>query len=182
MVWTMKRKRNPIGKIIKWKACLCAGGHCSIKFVDYWNTYSPIVSWQTIHLVFTLAIVNNWHIHSIDFVMAFPQADVRTDIYMIPPKSPMIFISQISPSLFIVSLIHINYLKFYMASRMLVALGNIISRPVSSSVDGFNPQLMSAYSLKKVSFLYSMWMMLVSSLLLNRKFYKKTLLLRRIMP
>ena len=39
-------------------------------------------------LVFTLAIVNGWHIHSIDFVMAFPQAEVKTDIYMIPPKVP----------------------------------------------------------------------------------------------
>ena len=88
MVWTMKRKRNPIGEIIKWKARLCAGGHRSVEFVDYWDTYSPVVSWQTIRLVFTLAIVNNWHIHSIDFVMAFPQADVKTDIYMIPPKVP----------------------------------------------------------------------------------------------
>ena len=26
-VWSMKRNRNPIGKIMKWKARLCAGGH-----------------------------------------------------------------------------------------------------------------------------------------------------------
>ena len=88
MVWSMKRKRNPLGEITKWKARLCAGGHRSIEFVDNWDTYSPIVSWQTIRLVFTLAIVNNWHIHSIDFVMAFPQADIKTDMYMRPPKVP----------------------------------------------------------------------------------------------
>ena len=35
MVWSMKRKRNPVGEIIKWKARLCAGGHKSIEFVDY---------------------------------------------------------------------------------------------------------------------------------------------------
>ena len=29
MVWSMKRKRNPVGEIIKWKARLCAGGHRS---------------------------------------------------------------------------------------------------------------------------------------------------------
>ena len=91
MVWSMKRKRNPIGKVVKWKARLCAGGHKSTEFIDYWDTYSPVVSWQTIRLVFTLAIVNNWHIRSVDFVLAFPQADVKTDIYMTPPSVPKDF-------------------------------------------------------------------------------------------
>ena len=88
MVWAMKRKRNPLGEITKWKARLCAGGHRSVEFVDYWDTYSPVVAWQTIRLVFTLAIVNQWHIHSIDFVLAFPQADIKTDIFMPPTQSP----------------------------------------------------------------------------------------------
>ena len=62
-----------------------------MEFVDYWDTYSPVVSWQTIRLIFILAIVNDWHIQSIDFVLAFPQADVKTDIYMQPPKVPFDF-------------------------------------------------------------------------------------------
>jgi hypothetical protein len=74
MVWSMKRKRNPVGEIIKWKARLCAGGHRSIEFVDYWDTYSPVVCWQTIRLVFILVLMKNWYIHSIDFVLAIPQA------------------------------------------------------------------------------------------------------------
>ena len=91
IVWSMKRNRNPIGEIVKWKARLCAGGYRSVKFIDYWDTYSPVVSWQTIHLVFTLAIVIDWFIHSIDFVMVFPQADIKTDIYMRPPQVPNSF-------------------------------------------------------------------------------------------
>ena len=55
------------------------------------GTYSPVVLWQTIRLIFTLAIVNNWHIHSIDFVLAFPQADIQTDIYMKSPPVPYDF-------------------------------------------------------------------------------------------
>ena len=46
MVWSMKRKRNPIGEVIKYKARLCAGGHKSLEFMDYWDTYSPIMSWN----------------------------------------------------------------------------------------------------------------------------------------
>ena len=44
MVWSMKRKRNPLGEIIKWKARLCVGGRKSREFIDFWDTYSPVVS------------------------------------------------------------------------------------------------------------------------------------------
>ena len=88
MVWSMKRKRNPLGEITRYKARLCAGGHKSVEFVDYWDTYSPVVSWQTVRLIFILAIANNWHIRSIDFVLAFPQAKIKTDIYLKPPNVP----------------------------------------------------------------------------------------------
>ena len=79
-------KRNPIGEIIKWKVRLLIGGRYSIKFVDYWNIYSPAVSWKMIQLVCTLALVNNWYIHSIDCVLAFLYVDVKIYIYMSPPK------------------------------------------------------------------------------------------------
>ena len=92
MVWSMKRKRNPIGEITKWKARLCAGGHKSVEFVDYWDTYSPVVAWQTVRLIFILAIINQWHIKSVDFILAYPQAEVKTDIYMSPPRVPKDFI------------------------------------------------------------------------------------------
>ena len=41
----MKRKRNPVGEMTKWKARYCAGGHRSVE-------------WQTIRTIFTLTIVN----------------------------------------------------------------------------------------------------------------------------
>ena len=80
MVWSMKRKRNPLGEITKWEARLCAGGHKYIEIVDYWSTYSPVVPWQTIRLVLILALIKNWHIRSVDFVMAYLQANIKTDI------------------------------------------------------------------------------------------------------
>ena len=91
MVWSMKRKRNPIEEVIKWKARLCAGVHQLTDIVDYWDTYSLAVSWQTIRLIFILAFVNDWHIQSIDFVLAFPQTDLNTNIYMQPPRAPFDF-------------------------------------------------------------------------------------------
>jgi hypothetical protein len=88
MVWLMKRKRNPVGDIVKWKARLCAGGHKSLPFIDYWSTYSPVVSWNTVRVMAVMALLNDWHMRSIDFVLAFPQAPVKTDIYMNPPRVP----------------------------------------------------------------------------------------------
>jgi hypothetical protein len=99
MVWSMKRKRNPVGDIIKWKARLCAGGHKSLEFVDYWNMYSPVVSWSTVRLMIVMALLNDWHMRSIDFVLAFPQAPIQTDIYMRPPKVPFGFTIPDLPSI-----------------------------------------------------------------------------------
>ena len=88
MVWSMKQKQNPIREIVKRKARLCAGGHRSIKSIDYWDTYSLVVSWSTVRLMIMFAILNDWHMESINFVLAFPQAPIKTDIYMRPPNIP----------------------------------------------------------------------------------------------
>ena len=91
MVWSMKQERNPCGDIVGWKARSCAVGHRSIKSIDYWDTYPPVVLWSTVLLMFMFAILNYWHMESINFVLAFPQAPIKTDIYMRPPKVPSSF-------------------------------------------------------------------------------------------
>ena len=88
MVWSMKRKRDPAGNIIKWKGRLCAGGHKQVHGIDFWSTYSPVVAWSTVRLVITLALVHGWHMESIDFVLAYPQAPCQSDVFLKPPKVP----------------------------------------------------------------------------------------------
>ena len=82
MVWTLRCKRDPAGEILKWKACLCAGGHRQVFGDTYWTTFAPMVSWTTVRCVFIMALLMGWHMRSIDFVMAYTQADVKTDIFM----------------------------------------------------------------------------------------------------
>jgi hypothetical protein len=91
MVWSMKRKRDPAGNIIKHKARLCAHGGMQTYGVNYWETYSPVVAWSTVRTVLTISLILGWHMRSIDFVLAYPQADVKTDIYMFPPKGCSVF-------------------------------------------------------------------------------------------
>ena len=49
---------------------------------NYWDTYSPVVSWTTIKLMFTIALIKHLHTRFIDFTLAFPQADVEVPIFM----------------------------------------------------------------------------------------------------
>ena len=82
MVWTLRCKRDPAGEILKWKARLCAGGHRQVFGDTYWTTFAPVVSWTTVRCIFIMALLLGWHMRSIDFVMAYTQADMKTDIFM----------------------------------------------------------------------------------------------------
>ncbi len=53
--------------------------------VNYWDTYSPVVSWMTVRTMLTLSILQRMHTRAIDFTLAFPQADVKVPIYMDVP-------------------------------------------------------------------------------------------------
>ena len=77
MVWTYTKNE---------KAHLCAGGHCQIYGNMYWTTFAPIISWTTVQCVFILALLLGWYMCSINFIMPYTQAKVKTNIFM---KLPM---------------------------------------------------------------------------------------------
>jgi Reverse transcriptase (RNA-dependent DNA polymerase) len=86
-VWAMRRKRDiATQEIIKWKARLNVHGGKQIKGVNYWETYAPVATWASIRLIMTMAALNKWKTKQLDFVLAFPQAPVETDIYMEIPS------------------------------------------------------------------------------------------------
>ena len=107
MVWTLCRKHDPVGGILKWKARLCAGGHHQVYGDMYWSTFAPVVSWTTICCIFVLALLLGWHMQSIDFIMAYTQAKVKTDIYMTLPKGTTI--PNVDPSKHLLRLRHNLY-------------------------------------------------------------------------
>ena len=82
-VWSMKRKRRvSTGEIYKWKGRLCIDGSSQEQGINYWETFSPVVTWETVRSLLTLAIMNGWETRQIDFVLAFPQAEVECPMYM----------------------------------------------------------------------------------------------------
>ena len=53
--------------------------------IDYWETYAPVVNWIRVRALLTISQVHNLPSRSIDFVLAFPQADIKDDVYMEVP-------------------------------------------------------------------------------------------------
>ena len=75
-IWSFKRKRFPSGALMKHKAQLCAHGGMQIWGIDFWETYSPVVNWITVRTLLAIAAIHNLPTSSIDFVLAFPHAEL----------------------------------------------------------------------------------------------------------
>jgi hypothetical protein len=86
-VWAMRRKRRiTTGEVYKWKARLNVHGGKQVHGVNYWETYAPVIGWTTIRLYLVLALLNKRATRQIDFVLAYPQADIECDLYMEIPR------------------------------------------------------------------------------------------------
>ena len=86
-VWAFKRKRRiDTRAVYKHKARLNIHGGQQTHGVNYWETFSPVVNWFSIRLCMTFSLIFNWHTRQIDFVLAFPQADVECDLFMELPR------------------------------------------------------------------------------------------------
>ena len=81
-IWSLKSKRYPDGSLNKHKAKLCAHGGQQTWGQDYWDTYAPVVTWDSIQLLFIVAKTHKLDSKSINFVLAFPQADPPIPVYM----------------------------------------------------------------------------------------------------
>ena len=90
MVWALQCKRDPAGEILKWKAHLCAEGHCQVFGDPYWTTFAPVVLWTTVWCILIVALLLGWHMRSINFIMAYTQADMKTDIFIQLPAGTTI--------------------------------------------------------------------------------------------
>jgi hypothetical protein len=81
-IWSFKQKRYPNGTLNKHKARLCAYGGMQQWGVSYWETYSPVVNMLIVRLLLALCNIHGLESKSIDFILAFPQADLKFDIWM----------------------------------------------------------------------------------------------------
>ena len=50
--------------------------------VNYWETYAPVVNWISVRFLLILGEIAGLESRAIDFVLAFPQADLDVPVYM----------------------------------------------------------------------------------------------------
>jgi hypothetical protein len=83
----MRRKRDfTTNEIKSHKAQLNLHGGKQINGMKYIETYAPVVTWFSVRLMIIFGIIFCWALCQDDFVMAYPQAPIETDIYMELPQ------------------------------------------------------------------------------------------------
>jgi hypothetical protein len=61
LVWYMKRKRDiKTRKVYKHKALFNVHGGQQKFSVNFFETFSPVVNWFSVRLIFTLALLSGW--------------------------------------------------------------------------------------------------------------------------
>ena len=70
----------------KWKARLNVHGGQQEHGVNFWETYVPVVRWQTERLLFIHSILKGWFSKQMDFMLAYPHALAEVPLYRHFPK------------------------------------------------------------------------------------------------
>jgi hypothetical protein len=81
-IWSFKRKQYLDGTLNKHKTHLCAHGGMQMWGQNNWETYTPVVNWASVGLILAIAKIHGLSSKSIDFVLAFSQADLEVPVYM----------------------------------------------------------------------------------------------------
>ena len=81
-IWYFKIKRDIYGRLVKNKSCLCTHVVMQQLGVNYFDTYYPVVNWISDMPMPNLSIFREIHTKSVDFVLAYTQADIKSEIFM----------------------------------------------------------------------------------------------------
>ncbi|KAG7374494.1 reverse transcriptase RNA-dependent DNA polymerase [Nitzschia inconspicua] len=85
-IWAFKLKRFPDGRVRKYKARFCAGGHRQIEGVDFFETFAPVVNWTTVRLLLILSQVLGLASQQVDYTAAFVHAPIEEEVYVQMPR------------------------------------------------------------------------------------------------
>lgn len=84
--WVFKSKLKPDGIIERYKARLVARGFHQTKGVDYFETFSPVVRYESVRTVLAMAAKFDMEIVQFDIKTAFLNSPLEESIYMHQPE------------------------------------------------------------------------------------------------
>jgi hypothetical protein len=68
------------------KARLVAKRFSQVEGIDFNDIFSPVVRYKTVQLILTLAVLENWHMSSVDVKTAFLYGELDKELYMEQPE------------------------------------------------------------------------------------------------
>ena len=88
--WIFKVKYGDQGQVERFKGRLVAKGYSQKYGIDYDETFSPVVRFDSIRALLAFAVQKKMLIHQMDVVAAFLHGDLEEDIYMEQPEGYVI--------------------------------------------------------------------------------------------
>ena len=83
--WVFKRKLGPNGEVCSYKARLVAQGFLQKAGVDYDETFSPVVRFESVRTILALASKHGLHVHHMDVDSTFLNGELEEDLFMYQP-------------------------------------------------------------------------------------------------
>jgi len=82
-MWAMSCKRQiTTREDYKYKVHLNSHGGQQVQGIHYWDTYAPVVTWFAKSLMLTLVLLHKWSKLTVNFVLAYQQAEVDSETYI----------------------------------------------------------------------------------------------------
>ncbi len=99
-IWIFMQKRYPDGTLNKHKTRLCVHGGMQTWGQNYWETYASVVNRASVWILLAIAKNHGLSSQSINFVLAFLQADLKIPVYMELPLDLMLQILKVGSTMF----------------------------------------------------------------------------------
>ena len=84
--WVFKTKTKPDGSLDKYKARLVAKGFTQKQGIDYSDTYSPVVRYESVRVFLAIVAAEDLDLVQFDVKTAFLHGDLSEEIYMEQPQ------------------------------------------------------------------------------------------------
>ena len=68
------------------RARLVVKGFSQVEGMDYDQVFSPVVRFETVRLIISMAALENWHMHGLDVRNAYLYGELDEEIYMEQPE------------------------------------------------------------------------------------------------